>query len=58
MSSLERQAGVLMLVRKEYTNNIEEGTVASKSLHENFGYFLSVSHQAVSADITASCCNI
>jgi hypothetical protein len=26
--------------------------VASKSTHEKFGYFLSISQQAVSADIT------
>jgi hypothetical protein len=31
---------------------IEEGRAASKSPHQKFGYFLSVSQQAVSADIT------
>jgi hypothetical protein len=30
---------------------IEEGRAASKSPHEKFGYFLSISQQAVSADI-------
>jgi hypothetical protein len=30
---------------------IEEGRAASKSHHEKVGYFLSVSQQAVSADI-------
>jgi hypothetical protein len=30
---------------------IEEGRVASKSLHKKFGYFLSMSQQAVSGDI-------
>jgi hypothetical protein len=30
---------------------IEEGRAASKSLHQKFGYFLSMSQQAVSADI-------
>jgi hypothetical protein len=30
---------------------IEEGRAASKSLHQIFGYFLSMSQQAVSADI-------
>ncbi len=31
---------------------IEEGRAASKSPHEKFGYFISISHQAVSVDIT------
>jgi hypothetical protein len=31
--------------------NIEEGRAASKSLRSKFGYFLSMSQQAVSADI-------
>ncbi len=31
---------------------IEEGRAVSKSLHKKFGYFLSISQQAVSADIT------
>jgi hypothetical protein len=31
---------------------IEEGRAASKSPHKKFGYFLSISQQAVSADIT------
>jgi hypothetical protein len=31
--------------------NIEEGRAASKSPHETFGYFLSISRQEVSADI-------
>jgi hypothetical protein len=32
-------------------NLIEEGRAASKSPHQKFGYFLSVSQQGVSADI-------
>jgi hypothetical protein len=31
---------------------IEEGSAASKSPHQKFGYFLSIFQQAVSADIT------
>jgi hypothetical protein len=31
--------------------NIEEGRAASRSPHSKFGYFLSMSQQAVSADI-------
>ncbi len=31
---------------------IEEGRAASKSTHYKFGYFLSISQRAVSADIT------
>jgi hypothetical protein len=31
---------------------IEEGRAASKSPHKKFGYFLSISQQVVSADIT------
>jgi hypothetical protein len=34
------------------TGLIEEGGVASKSPHLKFGSFLSISQQAVSADIT------
>jgi hypothetical protein len=30
---------------------MEEGKTASKSPHLKFGYFLSISHQGVSADI-------
>jgi hypothetical protein len=33
---------------------IEEGRAASKSPHKKFGYFLSISQQEVSADITRS----
>jgi hypothetical protein len=33
-------------------SSIEEGRAASKSPHDKFGYFLSISQQAVSADIT------
>jgi hypothetical protein len=36
----------------DFTSPIEEGRVGSKSPHYKFGYFLSVSQQAVSADIT------
>ena len=32
--------------------DIEEGRAVSKSPHKKFGYFLSISQQAVSADIT------
>jgi hypothetical protein len=32
--------------------SIEEGRAASKSPHEKCGYFLSISQQAVFADIT------
>ncbi len=31
---------------------MEEGRAVSKSPHKKFGYFLSISQQAVSADIT------
>jgi hypothetical protein len=34
------------------TLRIEEGRAASKSPHYEFGYFLSISQQGVSADIT------
>ncbi len=33
-----------------YSNSIEEGRAASKSPQYKFGYFLSISHQEVSAD--------
>jgi hypothetical protein len=33
-------------------NTIEEDRAASKSPHYKFGYFLSISQQAVSADFT------
>jgi hypothetical protein len=36
---------------KPRTGTIEEGRAASKSLHLEFGYFLSMSQQAVSTDI-------
>jgi hypothetical protein len=35
----------------KYTHVIEEGRAVSKSPHEKFGYFLSMSQRAVSADI-------
>jgi hypothetical protein len=43
-----------MLLSQEnvYPLRIEEGRAANKSPHKKFGYFLSISQQAVSADIT------
>jgi hypothetical protein len=38
-------------LKVRYVYAIEEGRAASKSPHYKFGYFLSVSEQAVSADI-------
>jgi hypothetical protein len=35
-------------VEQEKVENIEEGRAASKSLHQKFGYFLSMLQQAVS----------
>jgi hypothetical protein len=39
------------IVEHEKVENIEEARAASKSLHKKFGYFLSMSQQAVSANI-------
>jgi hypothetical protein len=36
---------------KDMLYNIEEGRAASRSPHQKFGYFLSMSQQALSADI-------
>ncbi len=38
-------------IKHTRSNGIEEGRAASKSPHEKFGYFLSLSQQGVSADI-------
>jgi hypothetical protein len=35
---------------------MEEGRAASKSPHEKFGYFLTISQQGVSADIIQKVC--
>jgi hypothetical protein len=40
------------LCREQCDKVIEEGRAASKSLLSKFGYFLSISQQAVSSDIT------
>jgi hypothetical protein len=37
---------------------IEEGRTASKSPHYKFGYFLSISQQAISVDITKNSADV
>ncbi len=49
--SLFLAASTFYYRRKVRAYTIEEGRGASKSLHQKFGYFLSMSQQAVSADI-------
>ncbi len=39
------------IVEQEKVENVAEGRAASKSLHTKLGYFLSISHHAVSANI-------
>jgi hypothetical protein len=44
--------GAMATTLQYFFQTIEEGRAASKSPHQKFGYYLFISQQAVSADIT------